>query len=169
MAEEQTEPEPEKKSGGIMNLVIWLVVVVVAIGGGFATPMLVAKLNAPVEEVEEPEMPVPDLTEEVEYIEFDEVVAAFGGTRGGRFLKMNISLQVAKSQRMEIEAQVDARKAKIKDRIISHISEMTIEEFQGRFAQNALRRYLVRIFNETLFDDGLERIQDILFTDLTPS
>jgi flagellar basal body-associated protein FliL len=155
MAEEQTEPEPEKKSGGIMNLVIWLVVVVVAIGGGFATPMLVAKLNAPVEEVE--------------YIEFDEVVAAFGGTRGGRFLKMNISLQVAKSQRMEIEAQVDARKAKIKDRIISHISEMTIEEFQGRFAQNALRRYLVRIFNETLFDDGLERIQDILFTDLTPS
>ena len=166
MSEEQTDVEPEKKSGSMMKMVIWLVVVMVSIGGGFATPLIVTKFTAAAEQPEEPEMNAPDPDEEVEFIEFDEVVAVLGNSRFSRYLKMNFSLQVAKSQRLEIEEKIAARNAVLKNRIISHVAEISAEDLEGQFGHNRLRRDMHNYFNEILFDDGIERIQDVLFREL---
>ncbi len=165
-SEQQTDSEPEKKSGSMMKMIIWLVVIVASIGGGFATPLVVAQFTAASEKQDESKMDVPDPTEEVEFIEFDEVVAVLGNSRFSRYLKMNFSLQVAKSQRLEIEEKIKAREAVLKNRIISHVAEISAEDLEGQFGHNRLRREMHDYFNEILFDDGIERIQDVLFREL---
>lgn len=165
-SEVPTDSEPAKKSGSMMKMIIWLVVVVASIGGGFATPLVVAQFSAAADKADQPEMNKPDPTEEVEFIEFDEVVAVLGNSRFSRYLKMNFSLQVAKSQRLEIEEKIKAREVVLRNRIISHIAEISAEDLEGQFGQNRLRRQMHDYFNEILFDDGIERIQDVLFREL---
>jgi flagellar basal body-associated protein FliL len=165
-AEEQSEPGTEKKSGSTKKIVIWLVVVMISIGGGFATPLLIAKLNAPVDESAQAESEVPDPNEEVEFIDFDEIVAVLGKSKFSKYLKINISLQVAQSQRVEVEKKIAARTAVLKNRIIAHVAEISSEDIEGTFGHNQLRRELHGFFNEILFDDGIERVQDVLFREL---
>ena len=64
-AEQPDSGAGKKKSGGIMKIAIWLVVVLASVGGGFATPLLIAKLNAPPEKVETAVDHAPDPNEEV--------------------------------------------------------------------------------------------------------
>ena len=166
-AEEQTPEgnEAKAKSGGVMKLLVWFIVVVVSVGGGFATPLLVAELSKPSEKVAQP-TDVPDPNEEAEFIDFDEIVAVLGKSRFSRYLKMNLSLQVGKSKRLEVEKKISARKAVLKNRIIAHVAEISAEDLEGQFGHNRLRRQIHAIFNEALFDDGIERIQDVLFREL---
>ncbi len=163
---EQTDSEPDKKSGSMMKIVIWLVVVMLSIGGGFATPLLIAQLNKPADQNQKPETAAPDPTEEVEFIDFDEVVAVLGNSRFSRYLKMNFSLQVAQSQKLDVEQKIEKRKALLTNRIISHVAEISAEDLEGKFGHNRLRREMHGFFNEILFDDGIERIQDVLFREL---
>ena len=160
--EENKEGDGEKKSGSMGKILIWLVVVSVSIGGGFATPLVIAKWNQPVDKADEgPD--VPDPNEEVDYIDFDEVVVNLGDSRFSRYLKLKFSLEVPKSQKVEIEQLIKAKKAVLMNRIISHISEIKIDDLKGAFGQNRLRREMHDYFNEILFQDGIERIKDILF------
>ena len=164
MADSTNESESDKKSGGMM--IVWLMVVVVSIGGGFATPLLIAQLNAPADPNAKPAVAKIDPNEAVEFVDFDEVVAVLGKSRFSRYLKINLSMQVAKSQRSMVEKLIGARKALLKNRIISHVSEISAEDLEGRHGHNRLRREMHSFFNELLFDDGIERIQDILFREL---
>ena len=52
------------------------------------------------------------------------------------------------------------------NRIINHISEIRIEDLKGTFGVNRLRREMHDYFNEVLFEDGVERIKDVLFREL---
>ena len=163
---EQTDSEPDKKSGSMMKIIIWLVVVMLSIGGGFATPVLIAQLSKPADQKQEPIAAAPDPSEEVEFIDFDEVVAVLGNSRFSRYLKMNFSLQVAQSQKFEVEEKIEKRKALLTNRIIAHVAEISAEDLEGKFGHNRLRREMHSFFNEILFDDGIERIQDVLFREL---
>ena len=160
--EEKKEGDDEKKSGSLGKILIWLVVVSISIGGGFATPLVIAKLSQPAEKTEDgPAVPDPD--EEVDYIDFDEVVVNLGDSRFSRYLKLKFSLEVPKSQKAEIETLIETKKAVLMNRIISHISEIKIDDLKGAFGQNRLRREMHDYFNEILFKDGIERIRNILF------
>ena len=162
-AEQPESGAGKKKSGGIMKIAIWLIMVLVSVGGGFATPLLIAKLNAPPEEVVKPEDQAPDPNEEVEFIDFEEVVAVLGKSKFSRYLKVSLSLQVAHSQRIDIEKKMLARSAVLRNRIIAHIAETSEEDLAGQHGQNQFRRQMHGFFNEILFEDGIERIQDVLF------
>ena len=163
--EEKNEGKAEQKSGSLGKILIWLVVVSMSIVGGFATPLVVAKLTAPpVEKADGPKVPDPD--EEVDYIDFDEVVVNLGDSHFSRYLKMKFTLEVPKSQKMEIEQLIETKKAVLMNRIINHISEIKIEDLKGTFGVNRLRREMHDYFNEILFDDGVERIKDVLFREL---
>ncbi len=162
-AEQPESGAGKKKSGGIMKIAIWLIMVLVSVGGGFATPLLIAKLNAPPEEVVKPEDQAPDPNEEVEFIDFEEVVAVLGKSKFSRYLKVSLSLQVTHSQRIDIEKKMLARSAVLRNRIIAHIAETSEEDLAGQHGQNQFRRQMHGFFNEILFEDGIERIQDVLF------
>ena len=104
----------------------------------------------------------PELDEEVDFIPFDEVTVNLDEARFSRFLRINFSLQVAKSQRKEIEEMVMAKELIFKNWIQIHLAEKSVEDLKG-FGRNQIRRELQDFFNKVLFDDGIERIQDVLF------
>ncbi len=164
--EEANETESKKSSGSIVKIAIWLIVAVVSIGGGFATPFVIAQLNAPAVDQPEPAPEEIDPNEEVEYIDFDEVVVNLSEQQFSRYLKINFSLEVPKSKKMDIEKLIDARKAVLLDRIQSHFSEVKTDDLKGKFGVNRLRREIHDYFNEILFDDGIERVRDIMIRGL---
>ncbi len=162
-AEQPDSGAGKKKSGGIIKIAIWLIMVLVSVGGGFAAPLLIAKLSAPPEAVVKPEDHAPDPNEEVEFIDFEEVVAVLGKSKFSRYLKVSLSLQVAHSQRIDVDKKILSRSAVLRNRIIAHIAETSEEDLAGQHGQNQFRRQMHGFFNEILFEDGIERIQDVLF------
>ena len=161
--EPPVEGEAKKPKGKLGKLILWFVVVTASIGGGFSTPLLVAKFSSDAKPEEMAEKQTDDPNEEVEYIEFDEVVAVIGKSKFSRYLRLVMSLQVAKSKRFEVEKKISAKTAVLRNRIIAHVAEITEEDLAGQHGHNQLRRQIHRFFNELLFDDGIERVQDVLF------
>lgn len=169
MSEEATTEEnaEEKKSSSVVKLIIWLFVAIASIGGGFATPMLIGQLTA--EKEEDPNAVVqeePEIEEESEYIDFDEVVVNLREQQFSRYLKMNFTMEVPKSKKLEIEEKLELKKAVLLNKINLHFAEITTEDLKGKFGQNRIRRSLHGFFNEVLFEDGQEYILDILFREL---
>lgn len=140
-----------------------LVVVLCAVGSGIATPFVVAQLTAKTEDQPKEEIAEPDPEEEVDFIPFEEVTVNLDEARFSRYLRINFSLQVAKSQRAEIEEKITAKKVIFKNWIQIHLSEKGTEDLKGKFGRNRIRREMQDFFNKVLFDDGIERIQDVLF------
>ena len=163
MTEETEESEAPKASGGINKLLIWLVVAVIAIGSGVATPIVIAQMRSSDGAPEEKIAAEPDPEEEVEFIEFDEVTVNLDEARFSRYLRINFSLQVGKSQKADIEAKVEAKNTILKNWLQTHVSEKTTDDLRGKHGRNRLRREMNDYFNKVLFDDGIERIQDVLF------
>lgn len=129
------------------------------------TPLVVAQLAKPssANSGEEEAMAEPDPDEEVEFIPFDEVTINLDEARFSSHLLINFSLQVAKSQRAEIEAKIQAKSIVFKNWMQIHLAEKSREDLEGRFGRNRVRREMQDFFNQELFDDGIERIQDVLF------
>ncbi len=159
----EEESEAKQSSGMMMKLLIWLVVVTFAIGGGVATPFVIASFASSDGDTEQEEMAEPDPEEEVEFIDFDEVTVNLDEARFSRYLRINFSLQVAKSQREEIEAKILAKTTIFKNWIQVQVAEKTTEDLRGKYGRNRLRREIHDYFNKVLFSDGIERIQDVLF------
>ena len=172
MAEEELTAEQQKKSGSKLGILFWLLIAVIAIGGGFATPIVIAKLSnetdqGPTGDNSNPaKTALPDPDEKSGFIDFDEVVVNLNDPRFSRFLKVSFSLQVADSQKAEIETLVEQKKAVLTNWLIAHIADKKIEDVRGKFGHNRLRREIHDVFNSILFKDGIERIQDVLLKEL---
>lgn len=163
MSDEAQESEQPKSSGMMIKLLVWLVVSVFAIGGGVATPFVIASLTSDDKTEEKAEMAEPDPEEEVDFIDFDEVTVNLDEARFSRYLRINFSLQVAKSQKEEIEKKIEAKTTIFKNWIQVQVAEKTTEDLRGKYGRNRLRREIHDYFNKVLFADGIERIQDVLF------
>ncbi|MFK7765634.1 MAG: flagellar basal body-associated protein FliL [Mariniblastus sp.] len=163
MAEDTSESGESKSSGSMGKLLIWLVVVVMAIGGGLATPLLIAQLSAEPAEVEPEKREEPDPDEEVDFIEFDEITVNLDEARFSRFLRMKFALQVAKSEKEEIQKIIDAKSLIFKNWLHVNMSEKSSEDLRGKFGRNRVSREILDFLNQTLFDDGYERIRAVLF------
>lgn len=159
-ANENTENPGEKKSGLIGALIVWLPILILSIGGGLATPYLVAQLTATPPDSGKIEI---DPNEEAEYIDFPEVVAVLGGSQFNRLLKLQITLEVPKSLRVELDKRVTTKVAVLRNQVIAYVSGISEEEIAGTHGYNRLRREIQVIFNQTLYDDNVERIQDVHF------
>lgn len=168
----------EAKKGGIMGILIWVVTGLIGIVGGFLTPMFL--MPGPgeaseeiVQAAEEPEqdmmdIALPDPNDEMGFVPFDkDVVLNFNDPRQARFLKMNFTLQVAKSQVEDITKLVEEKHDILRNWLIGHIADKRVTDIQGKQGTNRLRREIHDSFNQILFTDGIERIQDVLFQDLS--
>ena len=163
-AEENNESDAPQASGSKTNIVLWLVMIIVAIGGGVAAPIVIGQMrSSDPPEIEEPAPPDPD--EEVVFIEFDEVTVNLDEARFSRYLRINFSLQVAKSQELDVSAKIDAKKSILKNWLQVHVAEKSTDDLRGKFGRNRLRREMHDYFNKVLFADGIERIQDVLFSE----
>ena len=166
---EEAQEAPEKKSGLLGKLIVWGVIFVLGAGAGAATPMLMGSnktsehLNVNAVGVKLMDFPEPD--DKVAFIEFDEMVVNLNDPRFSNYLTCSITLQVAKSQEIALTKLIEEKSAILKNWLIAHVRDKKPEEVRGKFGHNMLRREIHGKFNELLFTDGIERIQDVLFKD----
>lgn len=169
MADKENGDDSEaKKSGGLGKLIVWGVVFILGVGTGVATAMFVLPSGGKNEAnlvpmVEKMDIPEPD--DKPGFIEFDEVVVNLNDARYSRFVTCKFSLQIADSQKAAIEPLVEDYKAVLTNWLIAHLRDKKLEDVRGKLGHNTLRREIHDKFNETLFTDGIERVQDILFQD----
>ncbi len=172
MSEVESQEEPnEKQSGGrATKLMVWGIVFVLGIGTGVSVPLFVLPSQGgdakdQVRRRPAETMDIPEADDKTAFVEFDEVVVNLNDTRYSRYVTCTFSLQVANSQKEAIEKLVDDQNVVLKNWLIAHLRDKKLEDVRGKLGHNTLRREIHDKFNELLFADGIERIQDVLFQD----
>jgi flagellar basal body-associated protein FliL len=169
MAEEETkEPEteeaPVKSKSGLMAAILWGSIGLICGAGGFAVPLMFPGLfgGGATTEAKEPES-IEETTVKTAYVEFGEVVVNLNSDRLNRYLRLNITLLIRETDLVELEPLVKEKKALLKSWMLSYLADVSMEDIRGAAGQNRLRREIQDHFNTVLFDDGHDRIREILF------
>ncbi len=160
--EADTDAEAKPAKGGVLP---WILVTLLCGGGGVAIPFfLPTKADDPLDEIVEPtpyELPPP---EETAFVPFgDAVVGNLNETALTRYLRVGVSLQVAKDKELEITKKIAEKRTLLKNWLLNQISDKSLDEIRGASGQNKLRREIRDQFNSVLFPDGYDRIYDVLF------
>jgi flagellar basal body-associated protein FliL len=163
--EEKTEEKTEgKKGSGVVALVLNVLVAGAAVAAGFYTPYLIAggsNAGNSNDNSQSTQQPAKDL--QLEYVEFGEVTSNIDEPNLTRYLRVKISLEVAKDDFLAIQKLVEAKNMILKDWLNSFLASQNMASIRGMAGQNRLRREIKDHFNSTLFLDGVERIRGILF------
>ena len=163
MSEEEQTPAEVPKKKGKGGLIVGLLVALMAGVSGFLLPTLAPQLfNADAAPDNAAMQPRPEPTE-FEFIDFGEVVVNLNLDRFNRYLKVKITLQVAKEEKEEIEKLIEKRMAMLKGWVLGHLADKTMEQIRGAAGQNKLRREIHDQFNALLFTDGYDPIIDVFF------
>ncbi len=101
------------------------------------------------------------------YLKFGQMVVNLNSDRMNRYLRMTISLQVDDEDYEMVEAELDHRKLQLKSWMVAYLSDVSVDDVRGTAGQNRLRRDIQDHINTTLFEDGIDRVQDILFEEFT--
>lgn len=169
MAEENDSSSDGKKSGGkLSKLIVWGLVFVMGAGTGVAVPLFLLPSDSSAASQHagtENRMDIPEPDDTLGFVEFDEVVVNLNDSRYSRYLTCTFSLQVAGSQKDAIQKLVDDKNVVLKNWLIAHLRDKKLDDVRGKLGHNLLRREIHDKFNEMLFTDGIERIQDVLFQD----
>ena len=166
MAEEnqnENQDDDKPKGGGIKSLLVTLVVGILAIAAGLATPYLLTSQSSDSEEQEQPEVEIPEETGKAAFVEFGEVVVNLDGPRLTRYLRLKIILQVDEAEEENIKTLVEEQQLILKDWLIRYLAGQQMDSIRGEIGQNRLRREIKDYFNTALFPDGYERIKALLF------
>jgi flagellar basal body-associated protein FliL len=156
--EHQAEDAPKKKSGAI------LIGVAALMGGaGFAVPYLVPSLVGIGDGDRVSQSPFIKPEKAQDFILFGEVTVNLDEARLNRYLRTSITLQVDKSKKKEIEELVTKRKVSLKNWLLGFLADLNMDEIRGAAGQNRIRRQIQDHFNGALFDDGYDRIHEVLF------
>lgn len=100
---------------------------------------------------------------ETTVISFGEVVANLSEGKMNRYLRLRISLLVGKEDQLELEKQLVVDGPLIKNWMLSHLSDKSLEDIRGKSGQNMLRREILDQFNRTVARSGKDRVFDVLF------
>ena len=167
MADEEpqnaAEQADEEKPKGKMGIVVVAILVMVSAAAGFALPTM---LNAKPDDNRKDDavaMELPEPTGKPGFVSFGETVANLNDGRMTRYLRLGVTIQVDEAQVLAIEELYTKREAVLKNWLLSHISDKTMDDIRGASGQNRLRREIQEQFNTVLFPDGVDRIQDVLF------
>ncbi|MEC8557458.1 MAG: flagellar basal body-associated FliL family protein [Planctomycetota bacterium] len=168
--------EAPKKSSLVTNIAVGTVALGFGLGTGAAVPMMMSSDDTKEEQIDEQPgeidashlvaMEFPEEDGELGFVEFDEIIVNLQDERYSRFLNCKFSLQVDAAQLSAIEELVAKKNVMLKNWIIAHLRDKQLDAIKGMVGQNALRREIHAKFNEILFTDGIERVQDVLFQDL---
>jgi flagellar basal body-associated protein FliL len=154
-----TEPVEEKPASGGTRLWLWVVVAVLSGTAGAAVPVLLSKPASPDSTAPETVADAHALA----YVPFDDVVVNLDEGHLNRYLRLVITLQIQKLDEAELQRRLDETRVILKNWLLSHISDKSLDEIRGAAGINRMRREIRDEFNAVLFPDGTDRIQDILF------
>ncbi|QDT33579.1 flagellar basal body-associated FliL family protein [Thalassoglobus polymorphus] len=164
ISDEPQEDEVPRKSGvGFLTLMIFFLV---AAAAGSAIPFMLPNLFAlePGSKAGgSPESRNAISVNDMTYVSFGESTVNLDEGRMNRYLRLKMSLQVKQKDRERVQALLEKEKLVLRNWLLSHLSDKTLDEIRGKAGQNMLRREIRNQFNTTLFSDGHDRVYDILF------
>lgn len=163
---DQPEATPAAAPSNKKFVVAILATGAIAGAAGAAVPLLLHKSEPAAAAETTPEVlsPHEPLTpDRAEFISFDELTVNLNDGRLNRFLRVKLALQVDKLQVDAVTKAVDTQKLVLRNWLISYLSDKDQDEIRGAAGQNMLRREIRDQFNALLFDDGYDRVYDILF------
>ena len=152
---------PPAKKGGLLNLLLMAGISVVAGAAGFAAPLVLG--HGSFGFGGDSDNAIDPTASKSAFISFGEVTVNLAEERLTRYLRVKIILVVDVSQEKTIDGLVQRQKVVLKNWVISHLSDKSLEEVKGASGVNRLRRQNQDQFNSVLFPDGSERIRDVLF------
>ncbi|WP_458701353.1 flagellar basal body-associated protein FliL [Sulfurospirillum sp. 1307] len=171
MAEEAKEQEEvvEKKSGGNMVLILIIVLLVLLlVGGGIAAYFLLGSSDEDTAAMQQAQsMPAKKVSKgrSKDYLTvgpmypMDQFVVNLLSEGGSRYLKVKLDIELDKP---ELSAEMDTKKALIRDIIIRVLSSKTFEEVSTMKGKDRLKDEIVGKINDVLADG---QINNIFFTD----
>ena len=160
MADTAAEQDKKPRSPMVATVIAASIIGFISGGLGFAVfsflPGMTATSSA--EEVK--------LTDETpEFVPFGEVVVNLGDSRMSRYLRLSITMQVRASDSEQATADVESRRAILRNWLLGYLSDLQLEDIRGAAGQNRIRREVQNRFNEILSEDGVDVVQDILFVE----
>lgn len=167
--QDQPEDNKNKKSGKLMLIIVGAVALI----SGTLTPIVIAQFTgtSPKEDStanakNSNALDIPEANEKIALLDFKEVTVNLNESSFNRYLKVSLSLQIAESQKVEIEKLLAEREAVLRNWLYGHLSDKRLDDIKGKQGHNRLRREIRDEFNKALFDDGVDRIQDVLFREI---
>ncbi len=166
MADQTNETDevetPQKSKFGLLGALGLFAVAAVA---GVAVPFLLPDVFASESSEKSEQQPVVEdsLSNGMTYVPFGEVTVNLDEGRMNRYLRLKMSLQIEKEDQTKIEELLESKQLILRNWLLSHLSDKTLDEIRGKAGQNMLRREIRNYFNTALFSDGRDRIYDILF------
>jgi flagellar FliL protein len=97
------------------------------------------------------------------YVPFGDAIVNLNEDRLTRYLRVKVLLVVDAKDEKQVTELVGKNKPAMKNWLIGHLSDKSLQEVSGASGVNKLRREIWHEFNKEIFPDGSERILDIFF------
>lgn len=155
--------EPPAKSSTRSTLILCSICGLLALGAGGVLPYFLLRSPAPQKHEKEDETHVSGATAKQAFVPFGEVVVNLNEDRLTRYLKVKILLVCEVRDEKTMTDLISKRKPVLKNWLIGHLSDKSLQEVSGASGVNKLRREIWHQFNTELYSDGSEKILDIFF------
>ena len=167
MAKEDKEKDGDVAEGGGRRgpgAIVWLLLLIFSASVGFAVPFVLPG-ESDKKASEEKSPPVFEMlnSDQTMAVPFGEVTVNLDEGRMNRYLRLKISVLISKDEEKLVMDAMASKTPILKNWLLSHLSDKTLDEIRGKAGQNMLRREIRRQFNETMFTDRRDHIYDVLF------
>jgi flagellar FliL protein len=162
MAEKKTEEETDEKKGGMMKIIIIAVVAILLLAGVGVGAYLMGSSGASKEApgavpAEAPqETAVPPVGP---MVAMDDFIVNILDAEGTRYLKASMTIELGSPESL---AEVEERKAQVRDAILLYLSSKTFDEIRDLQGKLQLRADLIGRINGLL---SAGKVKTIYFTD----
>ncbi len=102
------------------------------------------------------------------FVHFGEAVVNFGDGPGLHYLRVEVKLRVPRGSEAAVAVAVENNKPVLRDWLITHLSEKTLEEVRSSAGIDQIREEIRDGFNQLLLpDDDMRPIEQVLFQEFT--
>ncbi len=98
-----------------------------------------------------------------QFVPFGRIVVNLNEPALTKYLSLDITLLSDGKDEASVSSAVEDRLPILRTWLTSHLADKSMEDVRGKVGINRLRREIQDQFNALLFDDGRERVRDVLF------
>ena len=156
--QEATTEEALAKGGGLRSWLIYALIALMAGGSGFAAAQFCPQWvggQTPLEDEDRPP--------QAAFVPLGDIVVNLNENQLNRYLRISVTLQVDLENQPVVSKIVEMKTAILKSWLLTYLSDKGMDDIRGAAGQNRIRREIHDNFNDLLFSDGFDRINDILF------
>jgi flagellar basal body-associated protein FliL len=97
------------------------------------------------------------------FVPFGRIVVNLNEPTLTKYLTLEITLQVDGKDTAAVTSAVEERMPVLRTWLTAHLADKSMDDVRGKVGVNRMRREIQDQFNALLFEDGRERVTDVLF------